>query len=94
MSNDLREQLGLLESEGAAAVESAGDREELERLRLELLGRKGRLTGILRGLGQLPPEDRPLLGAEANRIKDRITVRIDERSRSLPGARTRARGTT
>jgi phenylalanyl-tRNA synthetase alpha chain len=85
MANDPREQLRLLEAEGAATIEQAGSAEELERLRLELLGRKGRLTGILRGLGQLPPEERPVVGAEANRIKERLSERIDARAAEFAG---------
>jgi phenylalanyl-tRNA synthetase alpha chain len=85
MANDPREQLRLLEAEGAATIEEAGSAEELERLRLELLGRKGRLTGILRGLGQLPAEERPVVGAEANRIKERLSERIDARAAEFTG---------
>ena len=83
MANDLIEQLRLLESEGAAAIEQVSGADDLERLRLELLGRKGRLTGVLRGLGQLPPEERPVVGAEANRIKERLSARIDARQSEL-----------
>ena len=92
MVTDPREQLEILESEGAAAVEQAGTVEELERLRLELLGRKGRLTGVLRGLGQLPPDDRPTVGAAANRIQERLSELIDTRQQELaatPEAQTR-----
>ena len=85
MANDPREQLRLLEAEGAATIERADSAEELERLRLELLGRKGRLTGILRGLGQLPAEERPVVGAEANRIKERLSERIDARAAEFDG---------
>ncbi|HEX6926288.1 MAG TPA: phenylalanine--tRNA ligase subunit alpha [Longimicrobiaceae bacterium] len=86
MVNDLKERLSLLESQGEAAIERAGSAEELERLRHELLGRKGRLTGVLRGLGQLPPEERPVVGAEANRIKERLTARFDARQAELSEA--------
>ncbi len=83
MAHDLEEQLARLEAEGAAAIDGADQADQLERLRLDLLGRKGRLTGILRGLGQLPGEERPRIGAEANRIKQILTERIDERLGAL-----------
>jgi phenylalanyl-tRNA synthetase alpha chain len=79
MANDLLDQLRRLEEEGAGAVAAAEGAEELERLRVDLLGRKGRLTGILRGLGGLAPEERPRVGAEANRVKEVLSARIDER---------------
>jgi phenylalanyl-tRNA synthetase alpha chain len=79
MVNDLLDQLRRLEEEGAGSIAAADGADALERLRVELLGRKGRLTGILRGLGGLAPEERPRLGAEANRVKDALTARIDER---------------
>jgi phenylalanyl-tRNA synthetase alpha chain len=83
MANDLKEQLGLLESQGAAAIEQVSTADDLDRLRLELLGRKGRLTGVLRGLGQLPPEERRVVGAEANRIKELLLARMDARQEEL-----------
>ena len=47
----------------------ATDPEDLERLRVKYLGRKGALTGILRSLGKLDPEVRRQVGQEANRVK-------------------------
>ena len=67
MSDDLRAQLGQLEEEGARAVQEAESAERVEALRLELIGRKGRLTGVLRGLGQLDPELRPATGFHSTR---------------------------
>jgi len=68
-----------LEREGTAAIQAAASSDELERLRVELLGRKGRLTGILRGLGQMEPDQRPAVGAEANRIKAALSEELDAR---------------
>lgn len=76
---DLMDQLGRLEQEGGEAIAAAASPEDAERLRVELLGRKGRLTSILRELGQLPAEERPKIGAEANRIKEALSARIEER---------------
>lgn len=79
MSRELIEQLRALESEGAREIARAASEAELERLRIELLGRKGRLTGILRRLGTLAPEARPEVGAEANRVKQALSALLDER---------------
>jgi phenylalanyl-tRNA synthetase alpha chain len=83
MTNDLITQLGELETEGGQAIEAAPDAAALEQLRVELLGRKGRLTAILRGLGQMSPDERPRIGAEANRVKEALTARFEAREESL-----------
>jgi len=50
-------------------IEAAQSAASLESLRVKFLGRKGRLTGLLRKVKELPPEDRPGAGAELNRAK-------------------------
>jgi phenylalanyl-tRNA synthetase alpha chain len=79
MSIDLMEQLARLEQEGTDNIAAATSVDDLERLRVELLGRKGRLTSILRELGQMDAEQRPRIGAEANRIKGVLTAKLEER---------------
>ncbi len=80
----LVEALRALEQEALSAVQQAGDAEELERVRVTYLGRKeGRISRLLRGLGTLPPEDRPAVGAEANRVKRTVAAGLDERSAAL-----------
>ncbi len=79
MSSDLLEALGRIERDGKDAIERADGAEELERARVEWIGRKGRLTSVLRGLGQLAPEDRRSVGAEANRVKEVLNEILNER---------------
>jgi phenylalanyl-tRNA synthetase alpha chain len=86
MNNGLFEQLAALQSEGARQIQDAHGAEDLERLRVELLGRKGRLTGILRQLGTLSSEERPAVGAEANRVKEALTQLLEERLAAHSGA--------
>jgi phenylalanyl-tRNA synthetase alpha chain len=86
MSQDLLGQLRELEAEGTRAVAAAGGAEALEALRVEYVGRKGRLTGILRGLGGLAAEERPAVGAEANRVKEALSALLDERVAALAPA--------
>jgi phenylalanyl-tRNA synthetase alpha chain len=85
MSEDVLQQLQQLEREGSLAIGAADSAEALERLRVDLLGRKGRLTSILRGLGGLAPAERPRVGAEANRVKERLAATLDERLASFVG---------
>ena len=84
MSNDLLVQLDQLEGEAATLIAAATDERALEAARVALLGRKeGRLTAILRGLGTLSAQERPAVGAAANRVKDAIGVLLDERAAAL-----------
>ncbi len=84
MSNDLLDQLNRLDDEARALIADAGDERALEAARVQLLGRKeGRLTAILRGLGTLSAEERPAVGAAANRVKESISALLDERAASL-----------
>ena len=82
----LNEQLAALEAEARSAIPAAGSAEALEAVRIRLLGRKeGRLTEIMRGLGQLPPDARPQAGAAANRVKETVAALLDAREAELAG---------
>ena len=86
MSNDLLKQLEQLGAEAPALIAAASDERALEAARVALLGRKeGRLTAILRGLGSLTAEERPAVGAAANRVKDDIGALLDGRAAELGG---------
>jgi len=75
-----------LEVEALAAIEKAEDENALERVRVTFLGRTdGRISSVLRGLGQLPAPDRPAVGQEANRVKDVVRRTLEERQAFLSG---------
>jgi phenylalanyl-tRNA synthetase alpha chain len=61
---------------------------EIEQLRVEVLGRKGRLTLLLRGLKDLPAEERPRAGAELNEVRRSIEERLDQRLQAVKEAST------
>jgi len=80
----LVEALQALEAEALAAIEQASELGILEGLRISYLGRKeGRISGILRGLGKLSPEERPPVGAEANRVKGVVQDALESRKEGL-----------
>jgi phenylalanyl-tRNA synthetase alpha chain len=82
------EALKWLEVEALAAVAAAGDTADLELVRVEYLGRQdGRISRVLRGLGSLPPEARPAVGAEANRVKGAVQAALERRGPELERAR-------
>ena len=63
-------------------IQSAS-KEELEALRVEVLGKRGTLTSILRGLGKVDPAERKEIGRRANEIKEEIYRSILERKEDL-----------
>jgi phenylalanyl-tRNA synthetase alpha chain len=82
--DDLIGELKEIERDGEKAVAKAGSAQELEALRVEYVGRKGgRLTAVLRRLGELSADERPVVGAEANRVKDALSALLDEREASF-----------
>ena len=84
--NPLLLRLKELEAEALVAVTEAGDGEALEAVRITYLGRKdGRISGILRQLGEVDPADRRELGAEANRVKEVLGEALAARGAQVAG---------
>jgi phenylalanyl-tRNA synthetase alpha chain len=77
------DRIGEVKSQGLDELESAATDQALESWRVAYLGRGGRLTQILRGLASLPPEDRRLVGAAANKAKELLTDAHAGRRRAL-----------
>jgi phenylalanyl-tRNA synthetase alpha chain len=75
-----------LKAEATAAIESAEDSAALEKLRVEWLGKKGRVTDLLKSLGQLAADERPKVGAEINAVKQLLNEQIGERKETLQQA--------
>ena len=68
-----------VESDFASALEGArGDGEALQRLRSEYFGPKGRMTGLLRSVGQLPPAERRNAGQNTNKLKQKLEAGLTE----------------
>ena len=72
-----------IKAEAAAAIEAAADVAALEELRVGYLGKKGALTGLLKGLGQLSAEERPKAGVEINAVKQALNEQLNARNESL-----------
>ena len=75
-----------LKAEATAAIELAADSAALEKLRVEWLGKKGRVTNLLKSLGKLDAEERPKVGAEINAVKQLLNAQISERTETLQRA--------
>ena len=68
------------------AIQESKDAESLESLRIRYLGKKGELTGILRQMGKLSPEERPLIGQLANQLRSELESSIEARRAALKDA--------
>ena len=68
------------------AISAAADAAALDDVRVKYLGKKGELTGLLKGLGKLPAEDRPAAGAEINKAKEAVQDAIASRKEALESA--------
>lgn len=79
----MEEKLKALKEQALPAISAAGDLTELEEIRLSVLGKKGQLTNVLRQMGSLPPEERPLMGKLANEVRDALEAALAERRRDL-----------
>jgi phenylalanyl-tRNA synthetase alpha chain len=80
-----------LAGEARGAVEAAGSVADLEAVRVRYLGRQGALTQLLRALGTLPPDERPVVGAAANEAKRQLEALLDARLAEAEARETRAR---
>lgn len=72
-----------LKSDFIKAIESASTDEILENIRVEVVGRNGKLTQILKSLGKLPPDERPKIGQLANEVKKEILEKITDKKTTL-----------
>jgi len=74
----MKETLERIKLQSVNELESVQSQKELEDLRIKYLGKKGELTQVLRGMGGLSPEERPVIGQLANEIRDYINEKIEE----------------
>ena len=70
---DLQEQLEHLKKETLAKIEDVSNLDHLNDIRVNILGKKGPLTEILRGMKDLTAEERPKVGSFANQVKRKIS---------------------
>ncbi len=73
----MKEKLQQLKEDIRGRLAGAGTEEELSAIRIEFLGKKGALTELLKGLGALSAEDRPVMGALVNEVREQLTEELD-----------------
>ena len=87
----MKQMLENLREESRLAMEAAADLDALETLRVRFLGKKGELTAILKQMGRLSAEERPVMGQLANTIRADIEAELEARRAALTQQRKEAR---
>lgn len=87
MSTDLES----LQTQALAEIESASDPRAIEQLRVDLLGKKGRVTELLKQLGGMAPDARKAFGERVNLAKEALSAALSSRARTLEDAALDAR---
>ena len=72
----MKEKLEAISKQSIAKIQEINSMQELNDLRVKVLGKKGELTEILRGMIDLSPEERPAVGALVNTVRDEIESAI------------------
>ncbi len=87
----MKDQLQAIKSDALLAVTNAKSPGEIEDIRVRILGKKGELTAVLKQMGSLSAEERSVIGALANEIREEVENAIANRSKALIKAEIDAR---
>ncbi len=85
-TSPIQSQLSQLQTEAVDAIADSPSLDELEQLRVKYLGKKGQLSQILRGMGKLSPEERPIVGSLGNKVKQAIQNSLEKQKETLQQA--------
>ena len=88
---DIRENLSKIGEELEQELQGLTALQALEGLRVKVLGKKGSLTALLRGMGQLSPEERPKAGQLINEAREKLTKLLDDKQKELAAKEKEAR---
>ena len=87
----MKEQLEKIKQEALAALAVTKESVDLEALRVKYLGKKGELTAVLKQMGKLSAEERPVIGQLANEVRERLTAEIDAQKKKIEEIKLEAR---
>ena len=82
----MKEQLELIRQQAMTDLDQATTPAQLEELRVRLLGKKGELTAVLKQMGKLSPEERPVMGQVANSVRAAIEEKLEARKAQINAA--------
>ncbi len=75
----MKEKITEVRKSSVAEIKGANSRKELNDLKVKYLGKKGELTLLLRGMGELSPEERPVVGSLVNELRDELDNLIEQK---------------
>ena len=79
----MKEELQAIQEEGLEALRQVSNLKELESLRIDFFGRKGKLTDVMKGMGNLSQDERPIIGKLANDVRTALTDAFDTTKNAL-----------
>jgi len=79
----MKAQLEQIKQQALAALEAANSPAALDELRVKVLGKKGELTAVLKQMGKLSPEERPVMGQIANSVRAEIEAKLEQCKASI-----------
>ena len=79
----MKEKIGNIKENALLEINNAKDAKELDEIRVRYLGKKGELTLILRGMGALTPEERPIIGSLVNQVRDELEENIELKEKNF-----------
>lgn len=82
----MREELERIRTQTLADIHSALDNLSLDAVRVRVLGKKGELTALLKQMGKLSPEERPVMGQLANSVRTALEEKLEQRKSELAAA--------
>lgn len=82
----MKEKIQSIKENAVEEIEQANGLKELDDVRVKYSGKKGELTLVLRGMGALTPEERPIIGAMVNEVRDELEKLISEKEKALKQA--------
>ncbi len=81
--DSLKSELESLQADALQAFSAADNLNDLQKLRVQYLGKKGALTEVLKGVGKLAPTDRPMIGQHVNKTKSALAAALDSTEADL-----------
>ena len=82
----MQDQLKAILESAKQNIANASTKEDIEKIRVDYLGKKGQLTGILKSMGSLSKEERPIVGKIANEVRESIETMIADAAAALKAA--------
>ncbi|MCI8476823.1 MAG: phenylalanine--tRNA ligase subunit alpha [Oscillospiraceae bacterium] len=82
----MKEKLEHIRQEALAALAETKAAADVETLRVKYLGKKGELTALLKQMGKLSPEERPVIGQVANEVREALSSALEARKQSIADA--------